>query len=175
MLKLSENLKNINVISLRSSGTIAIAETPIVNPHNLKILGWWCSSPMNQKPLVLLYDDVREQVEAGLAVNDEEDLTPPEDLVRHKDVLDLKFDVIGKTVKTKHRKVGKVYDFSYNDGMFLQKLYVERPLTKVFSAEDTVIIDRNQIVEVTDSYILVKDTEVKVGEKVTAGAAAIAS
>lgn len=174
MLKLSDSLKNINVISLRSSATVAIAETPIINPHNLKIAGWWCASPSSPQKLVLLTSDVREQMPAGLAINDEEDLTPPEDLVRHKDILDTKFDLIGKTVKTKRHKVGKVYDYSYNDGMFVQKLYIERPLTKVFSPEDTVIVDRNQIIEVTDHYILVKDTELKVHQKVSAGAPAVA-
>lgn len=168
MLKLSDSLKHTNVISLRTSGTVAIAEEPIINPHNLKILGWWCTGPASRERLVLLADDVREQIPAGLAINDEEDMTPPEDLVRFKEVLDIKFEPIGKTVKTKRSKIGKVYDYSYNDGMFIQKLYVERPLTKVFSTEDTVLIDRNQIIEVTDSYILVKDTDIKAGEKVTA-------
>lgn len=172
MLKLSDNLKNINVVSLRSSGTVAIAEEPIINPHNLKIVGWWCTGPMSPQKLVLLADDVREQIPEGLAINDEEDLTAPEDLVRHKEILDIKFDLFGKTVKTKRHKIGKVYDYSYNEGMFVQKLYVERPLTKVFSAEDTVIVDRNQVLEVTDSYILVKDTDIKADEKVPAGAAA---
>jgi len=175
MLKLSDSLKNINIISLRSSGTVGIAEEPIINPHNLKIIGWWCSAPIGSGKLVLLNDDVRDQLPNGLAINDEEDLTSPDDLVRHKEVLDLKFDLIGKPVKTKSNKVGKVYDFSYNDGLFVQKLYVEKPLTKVFSTEDTVLIDRGQIIEVTDNYILVKDTEVKASEKITAGAAAAAS
>jgi hypothetical protein len=175
MLKLSDNLKNINVISLRSSGTVAIAQEPIINPHNLKIIGWWCRGPVKPQRLVLLADDVREQIPAGLAINDEEDLIAPDDLVRHKEVLEIKFDPIGKTVKTKRAKVGKIYDYSYNDGMFIQKLYVERPITKVFSVEDTVIVDRNQIIEVTDSYILVKDTEVKASEKVTANAPAPAA
>ena len=171
MLKLSASLNNINVISLRTSGTVAIAQSPIINPHNLKILGWWCKSPMSASPVVLLVDDVREQTPNGLAINDEEDLTPPEDLVRHKDILDVNFELPGKTVKTKRTKLGKVTDFSYNDGMFVQKLYVEKPITKVFSTEDTVIIDRNQVLEVTDHYILVKDTDVKAGEAEFARAA----
>jgi hypothetical protein len=50
-------------------------------------------------------------------------------------------------------------------------LYVARSLIKVFSAEDTAIIDRTQILEITDTYILVRDTEVKAGEEELAGAA----
>jgi len=164
MLKLSASLNNLSVISLRSSGTIAIAKEPIINPHNLKIIGWWCESPMSNIELVLLSDDVREQIDKGLAIDDEEDLLPPEDLVRLKEVLEIRYDVVGKAVKTKRTKLGKVKDFSYNDGMFVQKLYVDRPITKVFTTEDTLIIDRDQVLEVTDNYILVKDTDIKAGE-----------
>jgi hypothetical protein len=175
MLKLSASLNNLKVVSLRSSAPVAIASMPIINPHNLKILGWWVKSPMAGKPVVLLVDDVREYLSGGLAIDDEEDLADPDDLVRFKEVLDINYDLIGKQVKTKRQKIGKVEDFSYNEGMFVQKLYVERPLTKVFTTEDTAIIDRNQVLEVTDTYILVKDTEVKAGESEFAGAAAAAS
>lgn len=160
MLMLSKSLVNRPVMSLRSGSQIALAVEPIINPHNLKILGWWCSAAGNRR-LVLLTDDVREIMPSGLAVNDEDDLSSPEDLVRHGEILNTNFELMDKLVKTKRQKLGKVSDFSYNDGMFVQKLYVARPLHKVFTTEDTMIIDRTQILEVTDHYILVRDTEVK--------------
>jgi hypothetical protein len=66
-----------------------------------------------------------------------------------------------------------VADFSYNEGMFVQKLYVARPVTKIFSSQDTLLIDRTQILEVTDNYVLVNDADVSVAEEaaVPAGAA----
>ena len=161
MLKLSAELKNINVISLRTGGPVALALNAIINPHNLKIIGWWCKLPGVTEQRVLLYDDVREITAAGLAINDEADIAEVDDLVRQKEILEINYDLIGKPVKTKSTKIGKVCDFIYNDGLFVQKLYVERPIHKVFSTEDTVIIDRNQILEVTDSYILVKETDIK--------------
>lgn len=163
MLKLSSNLKNLSVVSLRTGGPVAMASSAIINPHNLKIVGWWCRAPGFTQPLVLLAEDVRQESQSGLAIDDEEDLTKPGDLVRHKEILDINYDLIGKTVKTKRSKIGKVTDFSYNDGMFVQKLYVERPMHKVFTTEDMVLIDRNQVLEVTDHYILVKDTDLKSG------------
>ena len=175
MLKLSASLKNLNVISLRVGGTVAVALEPIVNPHNLKIVGWWCRAPSNQKPLVLLQDDVRETQSKGIAIDDIDELSEPDELVRLKEVLEVSFELPGKPVKTKQKKLGKVSDYSYNDGFFIQKLYVERPLTKVFSSEDTLIIDRTQILEVTDSYILVKEAEVKATESDFARAALPAS
>jgi hypothetical protein len=171
MLRMSESLLNLPVISLRVGQPIATAELPIINPHNLKIIGWWCK-PFNSNSLqILLTDDVRENLSQGLAINDEDALSPPEDLVRLKEVLDSNFQLADKIVKTKRRKIGKVHDFSYNDGLFVQKLYVARSLIKVFAAEDTAIIDRTQIIEITDSYILVRDSEIKEGEEELAGAA----
>lgn len=163
MLRMSASLFNRPVLSLRADKPIATAVQPIINPHNLKILGWWCKAASGQT--VLLTDNVREVSPAGLVINDEEDLSLPAELARHKEILDVRFELMGKLVKTKRQKIGKVSDYSYNDGLFVQKLYVTRSLMKVFSNEDTVIIDRTQILEVTDHYILVQDTELKAGQE----------
>jgi hypothetical protein len=161
-------------MSLRSGGQIAVAAVPIINPHNLKIVGWWCAAPGGQR-LVLLAEDVREMMPGGLAVNDESALSDTTDLVRHKEVLDINFELMDKLVKTKRQKLGKVNDYSYNEGMFIQKLYVVRPLRKVFASEDTLLVDRNQIIEVTDKYILVRDTEIKAGAEELAAAGVTAA
>lgn len=157
-------------MSLRSGSQIAIARTPIINPHNLKILGWWCDAVGGAQ--VLLAEEVREGLPSGLAVNDEDALSEPSDLVRHKEILDIKFVLMDKPVRTKRHKIGKVSDYSYNDGLFVQKLYVARPLHKVFTSEDTLIIDREQILEVTDKYILVRDADIKATADELAGAVA---
>ncbi len=175
MLMLSKGLLNQPVISLRSGGQIATALEPVINPHNLKVLGWWCEGPGGRRE-VLLVDDVRQTMPNGLAVNDESDLSLPEDLVRHGEILNTRFQLLEKPVKTKRQRLGKVSDYSYNEGMFVQKLYVARPLHKVFTSDDTLIIDRTQILEVTDHYILVRDTEIKAtAEEVARAGAAVPS
>lgn len=167
---LSKSLLNQPVMSLRTGSQIALAVEPVINPHNLKVMGWWCKGASG-KLLVLLAEDIRELMPSGLAVNDEEALSTPEDLVRHKEILDIHFELMDKPVRTKRQRIGKVSDYSYNDGMFVQKLYVSKPLHKVFTTEDTIIIDRTQILEVTDHYILVRDTEIKATAEEFAGAA----
>ncbi|MGA3150449.1 MAG: hypothetical protein ABSD10_02460 [Candidatus Saccharimonadales bacterium] len=169
MLRLSASLRNQPVLSLRSGDQITTAIEPIINPHNLKIVGWWCKAPAG-KELVLLADNVREIMPNGLAVNDDADLSDRKDLVRHDDILKIRFQLLDKLVKTKRQKLGKVSDFSYNDGLFVQKLYVARSLAKVFSKDETLLIDRTQILEVTDNYILVRDSDVKATEEELAGA-----
>lgn len=169
MLKLSSSLRNQPVMSLRLGSQIAVAQIPVINPHNLKVLGWWCLVPGGRRE-VLLAEDVRESMPNGLAVNNEDALSDPADLVRHKEILDIKFELMDKLVRTKSQRLGKISDYSYNDGLFVQKLYVTKPLHKVLSTEDTLVIDREQIIEVTDKYILVRDTEVKAGAEEFASA-----
>ncbi len=156
---LSNTLRNKPILSLRSGGAIATAVDVVIDPNNLKIIGWWCSSPQYPGDSVLLADDVREMLPNGLAVDDESAISATADLVRHREILQIKFSLIGKLVKTKHHKLGKVSDFTYDEGMFVQKLYVTKPLTKVFATEDTLLISRSQILEVTDSYILVDEAD----------------
>jgi hypothetical protein len=113
--------------------------------------------------MVLLAEDMREILPDGIAINDDDSLSLPEDLVRHKEVLDINFQLLEKPVRTKRHRLGRVEDYSYNDGMFVQKLYVGRPLVKVLTTEPTLIVDRSQIIEVTDTHIVVKDVDLKVG------------
>lgn len=165
------------IMSLRTGTRIGTAQEPIIDPRNLKVLGWWCQGLDGNKQDILLSEDVREQMPSGLAVNDESALSTPDDLVRHQEVLNIRFMLLDKLVKNKHQKLGKVNDFAYDESMFIQKLYVARSLIKVFSSQDTLIIDRVQIIEVSDKYILVDEADVKanVAESVPAGAATASS
>lgn len=173
MLRMSTTLLNRPVVSLRSGGQIGIAMHPIINPHNLKIEGWWCNQKGSGGHSVLLASDVREIMPNGLAVNDDDALSHPDDLARHKELLAINFELLDKLVKTKSQKLGKINDYSYEDkGLFIQKLYVSRPLVKVFTTVDTLIIDRTQIIEVTDKYILVRDTEIRATDEEAVPAAA---
>lgn len=166
MLMLSSKLFDLPILSLRAGNRISTAVKPIIDPNNLKILGWWCLDRREKHRTVLLTEDVREYSSRGLIVDDLDVLCDPSDLTRHKEILDIDFELLNKPVKTKHRKIGKVNDYNYNEGMFVQKLYVSRPVINLLSNDSTLIIDRSQILEVTDTHILVKDTEIE--DKATA-------
>jgi len=168
---LSSSLVNRPVLSLQAGGVIATAQEPIINPGNLKIIGWRCKSG-NHK-LILLTQELRDISEQGLIVNDLSALSSPEELVRHHEIINLNFQLTSKPVKSGRGRLGKVSDYSYNEGLFVQKLYVDQPLVKVLSGTGTLIIDRTQIQEITDSYILVNDTDVKASSEEMATAAAI--
>lgn len=163
-------------MSLRTGGQVATALEPIINPNNLKIEGFYCDDRFEKKQLILLTQDIRDRVEKGFVVNDHEVLVAPEDLVRLKKVLELRFSLIGKPVITtsKHR-VGKVNDYAVDgDALYIQKIYVTQSLVKSLTS-GSLSIDRSQIVEITDRRIVVQDPLKGVKDAVPAGAPAAAA
>lgn len=152
---------NRRVLSLRVGGAVATATTPIINPNNLKIEGFYCQTPQQQE-LILLCQDIREILPDGFVIDDFERLAEPEDLVRLKDTLELRFEVIGKQVVTvdKH-KLGKVSDFAVDiDSMYIQKIYCAQSVLKSFTG-GSLSIDRSQVHEITPRRIIINELQPK--------------
>lgn len=160
MLQLSQLLLNRPVLSLRSGDAVATATKPIINPDNLKIVGFYCDTAHGQ--LILLTQDIREIVPDGLVIDDYERLAEANDLVRLKKVLDINFTLLGKQVETvdKH-KLGKVSDYAIEtSSMYIQKLYVSQSVLKSFTG-GSLSIDRSQIHETTPKKIIVNELNPK--------------
>lgn len=176
MLRLSAQMKNLSVMSLRTGGKVATATMPIINPDNLKIVGWHCEDHFSKQNLILLSQDVRDFVPQGIAVNDHSDLSEPDELIRLQDVLKLEFEIIGKQVVTdQKRRVGKVSDYATDiDSLIITKLYASRPIYKSLT-EGQRIIDRKQIIEITNKKVIVKDVDIKAKSKERSTATAIAA
>jgi sporulation protein YlmC with PRC-barrel domain len=172
MLQLAKSLIDVPVMSLRTGGLVAMAIKPIINPNNLKIEGWYCKDKFSKKTLILLGNDVRDLVPQGLAINDHDVLSETTELVRLKKVLELEFELIGKQVITDtKRKLGKVGDYAVDtSSLFVQKLYITQPLYRNLSGGQ-LIVDRGQIVEITNKTITVRDNLVKVPNAVNVATA----
>lgn len=164
MLALYNTLPNRPILSLRSGGEIGTTLEPIINPHNLQIIGWWCVNAAEPLNNVLLVADIREVLPRGIVVDDASNFSHPDDLARHREILNTGYQLMGKVVKTERSKIGKVSDYAYDDTFLVQKLYAEQSILKSL-AQDTRVIGRTQIIEVTDRYILVKDSDIKLGHK----------
>jgi sporulation protein YlmC with PRC-barrel domain len=158
MLQLRKIIINRPVLSLRTGSTIATATSPIINPNNLKIEGFYCTDRFNKQPLILLSQDIRDSLTQGFVVNDHDVLTSPDELVRLKDVIGYKFDVMDKPVYTVNKKrLGKINDYAIDsETLYIQKLYVGQSLLKSLSGGQ-LSVDRNQVVEITDKKIIIQD------------------
>lgn len=158
MLKLSAALLNQPVMSLRTGAPVATTEALLINPNNLKIEGFYCSDRFTGEKLVLLPQDIRDLLPQGIAVNDHDVLSDPEDLVRLQDMMNLNFQLLGKTVVTVSKeRLGKVNDFAADsETLYIQKLYIGQSVFKSFSSGQ-LSIDRDQVVEITPSKIVIND------------------
>ncbi len=174
MLKLSDAVLEQPILSLRTGGQIAIAHSPIINPNNLKIVGFYCQERgRGKEPSVLLVQDIREWIPQGFAVNDHEVLSLPADLIRLQPIMDIKFELTGKPVYTKHKKrLGKVNDYAVDTVSFtIQKLYVGQNILKNLTGA-SLSVDRGQIIEITNKHVIIKDPLQGVPQAALSGASA---
>ena len=171
MLQLSESLLNKPIMSLRTGQSVATAIEPIINPNSLKIEGFYCTDRFSKDELVLLYQDIRDIIPQGFVIDDHDVLTPPSELVRLKDIMELGFTLIGKPVVTiSKERVGKVSDYATEmETLYVQKIYVSQNMFKNFTG-GSLGVDRNQINEITDKKIIIN--ELLKGTPAAAGATA---
>ncbi|MBC7581843.1 hypothetical protein H7097_03190 [Aeromicrobium sp.] len=158
MLQLSAAITNRPVMSLRTGGQVATAVTPIINPDNLKIEGFYCNDLFENKELILLYQDIRDIIPQGIVIDDHNVLVEESELVRLRKVLELQFELIGKPIETVDKeKVGKVGDFAVETGsMTIQKLYASQSIIRSFTG-GSLSIDRSQIVEITQKRVIINE------------------
>lgn len=158
MLQLCNSLVNRPVRSLRTGSVVATTLTPIINPNNLKIIGFVCQDHETKRKPILLEQDIRDIIPQGFVINDHEVLTDAAELVRYKDIIELGFTLLGKQVVTdKKRRLGKVNDYATDtSSMFIQKIYVSQSLLKSFGGGQFGI-DRSQIIEITNKTIIIRD------------------
>lgn len=137
---------------------VATVTTPIINPNNLKIEGFYVQDNRDKRQLILLYQDIRELIDRGYVVDDHDVLVEADELVRLKKVLDIDFQLIGKQVVTTDKeKVGKVSDYAVEvNSMMIQKIYVSQSLMKSLTG-GSLSIDRSQINEITPKRIIINE------------------
>jgi sporulation protein YlmC with PRC-barrel domain len=162
MLILNQSIAPKPVMSLQTGSKIASAISPIINPDNLKIEGFYCDDGTSAKLLVLLTQDIRESIAKGYIVNDYQSLTDPDELIRLQNILKINFQLLGKAVYTDGgKKIGKVDDFAVeSSSMMVQKIYVSQSILKSMSVGQ-LGIDRSQIVSITDRKIVVREPTVR--------------
>jgi uncharacterized protein YrrD len=167
MLKLHETLMDVAVLSLRTGGLVGTATKLIINPNNLKVVGWYVDDRFGSDNLILLSKDVRDISSRGIIINDHEDLSEADELIRLKEVLEIDYELTGKKVISESgKKYGKITDYSVEtSGLVVKKIYASQSILKDFSGGN-LSIDRTQVIEVTRTKIIISDPT----EKSVAGA-----
>ena len=161
MLYFGSKQNNTGLFSIRSSGRIGIVIGPVINPHNLHIDGFYCKTHNGQYNGIVVDIDVRDLSAKGIVIDNHEDISEPAELVRLKSIIDINYQLIGKPVYSGKSKVGKVIDYVFDvKSLFITALHVQPSLLKSFGTNQ-LIIDRQSIIEVSDSRITISSPDQK--------------
>lgn len=165
----SSKLIGCPVLSLHVGNEIARIADPIVDPNNLKIIGFKLEGKLIRDDVgnILPIESVREFSRMGMIVDSIDEFVKGEDIVRLDKILKLNFALPGmKVVTRKKEKLGKVLDYIIDiNSWYIHQLIVQRPAIKAFF-DPELVIPRKQIVEVDDYQVIVKDEHEKVKSKV---------
>lgn len=162
VLLLGSQLTNTPVMSLQSGSALGAVGEPIIDPRKLQVVAYYVLGPRISETSIVHTSDIREYGPLGFIVDGADSVMAlDEDLVRLQEVIKFKFSLLGKSVvdDTK-KKLGKVADYALeSDSYNIQKIHVNQSVIKNFSNAN-LIIHRSQIIEVTDSTILVRSATI---------------
>ncbi len=169
MLMKDSDLQNYPVLSIHMSGMIAKTTDAIIDPNDLKIVGFFVNGPKvgtGDCGNILQVVDIREFSNLGMVIDSEDELVNSDDVIKLQEIVNINFQLIGKKVETRKKtKLGKVASFTVNPKNFqIQQIIVQRPLMKSF-LDPELTIGRSEIVNVDDEKIIVKDEEKKIRER----------
>lgn len=146
-----------------SVSPVALVHDVLIDPENGHIVAFLVS----RKRVVVPFDITRFS-SAALYIADRDSLTPPEDVLRVREVLRLNIPILGAKVTNMHNVyIGKVVDFEIDTKtMSLSHIFTAKTIF-FFHTNDRTFA-RKQIISITKKGIQVKDdAEVKVKEPKT--------
>jgi len=158
MYLLANQLKDLPVMSLQTGQPIAIVRQPIINQHNLEVVALRCDVGRRRQTSVILLRDVRQFATDCVIIDSLDDIEDAAEIVRLREVMECRFNPVGKqVVNVAGQKLGKVEDYTINLKTYmLQKLYVHQSLMKSILFNN-LVIDRTQIIDVSQKQFTVKD------------------
>lgn len=163
MLLLTKSLEDVAVMSLQTGGKLGDIGAPVIDPRTLQVVAYHVTGPRVHEDSVLHTADIREVGPLGIIVNDANNIMPINDgLVRLEEVLAMRFTLTGKAVVDESKtKLGKITDYAVDsEGFKILKLYVGQSVMKNLG-NSSLIIDRSQIVDVSDTQITVRSGAVR--------------
>lgn len=134
---------------------IGFVEKIIVDPANGAIIGFLIRKPF-QKALVVVEEDVIDLTQDGLLINSENSLIPPADVIKIKEILESRIEIIGAKAVTQSGKfLGKIENylieietaqvtrFYIKGGLFSPSLIL--PIERVVKIEKGRVVFTNEV------------------------------
>ncbi len=169
MLALSTQISGTPIMSLQNGGELGIAEKAIIDPRKLQVIAYYATGSRILETSVLHTSDIRELGPLGIIVDSADSIMVlDEDLVRLQEVVNLNFELIGlQVIDDTKQKLGKIVDYTLEtDGFYIQKIHVSQSMLKNIT-NTNLIIHRSQIIEITDTKVIVKSATIKQSTKIS--------
>ncbi|HET8690193.1 MAG TPA: hypothetical protein VFL81_02050 [Candidatus Saccharimonadales bacterium] len=167
MLLPIERFADAPLVSLQLEAKIASLAEPIVDPRQLKLVAFYVNSPKAvEDDLVIFTTDIREvNPRLGMIIDNDDVITPLDDLVRLQEIIEFNFHLIGvKVVDERGHKYGKVSSYSLDpESFFIEQLTVEPNIFRSLNGASR-LIHRQQVVSVTNKLIVIKSPTLKAGQ-----------
>lgn len=160
MLLPESQLTNTPVMSIHTGSQIGRFDTPVIDPSTMKVVAYKLKPTPHSKVVSFLrIADIREMSSLGMIIDDADEIINLGDVIKIDELHELNFRLTGKNVVDEHEKsIGKIEDYSIDSDTFMiQKLHVKQGWIRRLSGT-TALVDRSQIVEVNDAYVVVKST-----------------
>ena len=168
MLILGSRLIHTPIMSLQTGTRLAHTAKPIIDPANLRIVAYEVEGPLlAENPSFMRTADIREYGRLGMIIDSNDELIGLDDVIHIKQLVELKFPLIGlQVIDDQKRQLGKVDDYTLDTGDFLiQQINVRRGLIKGIT-DTGFLVNRSQIIEINNNAIIVKSPSVKSVEPV---------
>ncbi|MBR3177718.1 hypothetical protein IKF27_02875 [Candidatus Saccharibacteria bacterium] len=168
MLVYSAQLLGCPVLSLHVGQPIARIISPIIDPNDLKIIGFEVADGVvgGEVGNILRTESIREFSDIGMIVDSEDVFVSRSDVIKIDEAMSLEFKLVDlKCVTKKGTKLGKIIDYTVDPNTFeIMQIIVQRPALKAF-IDPELTISRKEIVEVDDFKVTVKDEEDKIRKR----------
>ncbi len=157
MYALASHLLELPVVSLQTGETVATVSGLIIDPDRLQLMAFRLHTGHSPRTLLTLAS-ARQLAVDCVIVDDEDELSEPDDVIRLQDLLKNNYTPMASSVHTESgHHLGSVEDFTINiETEQLQKLYIKPPVLRAWY-KSSLIIDRSQIIDVQPRLIVVRD------------------
>jgi uncharacterized protein YrrD len=157
-------------MSLQTGTKLAQTTQAIIDPRTLSVAAYELEGPLlSHTPAYLRVNEVREVSSIGMIIDSNDEIIAGGDVISLDNLLAMNFTLIGLSVvdELKH-KLGKVEDYTLETGDFIiQQLHIKRGFLRGLT-DTGLLIHRSQVIEITDSEIVVKATAKRVARPIEA-------
>ncbi|RJO61569.1 hypothetical protein C4544_02440 [candidate division WS5 bacterium] len=162
MQKLSSEFNNTAVISRQEHAILGTLSDVIIHPKDKKAVGMVLETGREDIKAVFNASDVVGIGTNFIMIKSADNLSPPDEIIRLKEILDLGIELNGsKVVDEDGRHLGKIRDWSVDlKTMYLSRLYVVSA-SWIKALSQDLIISGDNVIRIEKGRVIVRGGSVK--------------